>query len=145
MPQNSKPPPTSVLLIDGSKNHRADWTRQLRHCSSAYEIVEASEGKSGLDLYRSRQIDCVLLELSLPDESGFTVLGELVPHTGRPHVAVIILTQIPHRAVGELVTHAGAYPCLAKQPTSGEDLDRAIQRAIAFVEQMPKEDRYRPV
>jgi hypothetical protein len=32
----------------------------------------------------------------------------------------------------------------AKHHTSGEDLDRAIQRAVAFVGQMPKEDRVPP-
>jgi DNA-binding NarL/FixJ family response regulator len=36
-------------------------------------------GQSGLALYRSRRIDCVVLELSLPDQSGFQTLAELVP------------------------------------------------------------------
>ena len=34
---------------------------------------------------------------------------------------------------------------LGKKITSGEDLHKAIQRAIAFVGQMPKEVRYRPI
>ena len=136
---------TSVLLIDGSKNQRAYWADQLKHCSPHYEIVEASDGQSGLDLYRSRRIDCVVLELSLPDQSGFQTLEDLVPIASRPHVAVIVLTQITHRGVWELAKQNGAYACLAKKFTSGEDLDRAIQRAVAFVGQMPKEDRYRPV
>lgn len=34
--------------------------------------------------------------------------------------------------------------CFVKQHTTGEDLDKAIQRAVAFVGQMPKEYRYRP-
>jgi CheY-like chemotaxis protein len=140
MHQNTKLPTTSVLLIDGSKNHRADWIKQLRHCSPAYEIVEASEGKSGLDLYWSRQIDCVVLELSLPDQSGFTVLGELVPLPRRPQVAVIVLTQIPHRGVWELATLSGARACFYKPHTSGKDLDQAIQRAVVSVSQRLKDD-----
>jgi CheY-like chemotaxis protein len=139
-PQNSKLPTTSILLIDGSKNHRADWTKQLRRCSPAYEIVEASEGQSGLDLYRSRQIDCVVLELSLPDQSGFTVLGELVPLPKRPQVAVIVLTQIPHRGVWEMATLSGAHACFYKPHTSGKDLDQAIQRAVVSVSQRLKGD-----
>src|SRR2546423_6523167 len=83
-------PPMSVLLIDGSKNHRAYWVDQLKRCSSDYQIIEASDGQSGLALYRSRRIDCVVLELSLPDQSGFQTLVDLVPIASRPQVPVIV-------------------------------------------------------
>jgi DNA-binding NarL/FixJ family response regulator len=142
---NSELPTTSVLFIDGSKNQRAHWADQLKHCSLDYEILEASDGQSGLDLYRSRRIDCVVLELGLPDQSGLQTLVELVPIASRPRVAVIVLTQMTERGVSDLARQNGAYACFVKQHTSGEDLDRAIQRAIAFVGQMPKEDRYRPI
>ena len=145
MHPNSELPTTSVLLIDGSKDQRTHWAGQLKDCSADYEIVEAPDGQSGLALYRSRRIDCVVLELSLPDQSGFQTLVDLVPVASRPHVAVIVLTHITHRGVWELAKQNGAYACLAKKFTSGEDLDKAIQRAVAFVGQMPKEDRYRPI
>ena len=144
MSQKPDMPATAILLIDGSKDQRAYWAKELKRCSPDYEIFEASDGPSGLDIYRSRRIDCVVLELSLPDQSGFQTLVNLVPIAHRPQVAVIVLTQITHRGVWELAKQNGAYACLAKKFTSGEDLDKAIQRAVAFVAQMPKEDRYRP-
>ena len=145
MRTTSERPTTSVLLIDGSKNQRTYWADQLRRCSLDYEIVEASDGQSGMDLNQSRRIDCVVLELELPDQSGFQTLVELVPIAKRPHIAVIVLTQMTQRGVWELAKQNGAYVCLAKKFTSDEDLDRVIQRAVAFVGQMPKEDRYRPI
>ena len=39
----------------------------------------------------------------------------------------------------------GAHACFVRQFTSSDDLERAIQRAMAFVGWMPKEDRYRPI
>jgi hypothetical protein len=39
----------------------------------------------------------------------------------------------------------GAQAFFVKQFTSGDDLDKAIQRAIALVGRMPKEDRFRPI
>ena len=87
----------------------------------------------------------MVLELSLPDQSGFQTLVDLVPIASRPHVAVIVLTLMTHRGVWELAKQNGAYACLAKTFTTGDDLDKAIQRAIAFVGQMPKEDRYQPI
>ena len=135
---------TSVLLIDSSKKQRTYWADQLKRCSPDYEIVEASDAQSGLDLYRSRRIDCVVLELSLPDQEGFKTLVELVPVASRPKIAVIVLTLMTHPGVWRLAKENGAYTCLPKDYTTGEDLDKAIQRAVAFVGKMPKEDRYRP-
>src|SRR5512141_2999535 len=84
-------------------------------------------------------------ELGLPDQSGFQTLINLVPIASKPQVAVIVLTLLTDRGLWELTKQNGAYVCLAKKFTSGQDLDKSIQRAVAFVGQMPKEDRYRPL
>ena len=97
MPTNSELPITSVLFIDGSKNQRAYWVDQLKRCSLHYEFLEASDGQSGLALNRSRRIDCVVLELSLPDQSGFQTLVDLVAIASWPYVAVVVLTHMTHR------------------------------------------------
>jgi DNA-binding response OmpR family regulator len=136
---------TSVLFIDASPTQRALWTDQLTHCFRGYEILQASDAESGLKLCRSRHIDYVVLELDLPDRTGFELLVELVPLSSRPTIAVIILTQIAHPSLWALAKDNGACACLYKPHTTGEALDRAIQRAVARVGGMPKEDRHRPI
>ena len=136
-------PTTSVLLIDESNNQRSYWAEQLKHCSPDYVIVEASDGQSGLDLFRSRRIDCVVLELGLRDESGFQTLVELVPIASRAQAAVIVLTQMSHRGISELAKEYGAYACFVKRHTTGEDLDGAIRRAMTLVGQMNHPDESR--
>jgi|SRR5580765_1826553 DNA-binding NarL/FixJ family response regulator len=143
-PNSEGRPTTSVLLIDGSQRQRAYWVEQLKQTSPNYQIVEASDGQSGLDLYRSRHIDCVVLEVALPDDSGFPTLIELVPIASKPQVPVIVLTQIPYPGIWEVAKENGAYACFHKPRASGEDLDKAIQGAVAFVRQMPRENRFRP-
>jgi CheY-like chemotaxis protein len=138
-------PTTSVLLIDGNDSDRAYFATQLTDRSPHYKILEATDGEAGLALYRSRRMDCVVLALELPDQSGYKVLVDLVPIASRPNVAVIVLTNRLQRGLQEIARQNGAYACFVKQFMSGEDLDRAIQRAVAFVGQMPKEDRYRPI
>ena len=145
MMREPESPTTSVLLVDGSQDQRTYWGDQLRSCSADYEILEAADGQSGLDLYLSRRIDCVVLELELPDQSGFQLLVKLIPLVSRPTIAVIVLTTISHQSVWDLARDNGAYACFYKNHTNGEDLDRAIQRAISLVGQMPKEDRQRPI
>jgi hypothetical protein len=39
--------------------------------------------------------------------------------------------------VWELAKRYGAYACLQKKHATGQDLERAIQRAVEFVRQMP--------
>jgi DNA-binding NarL/FixJ family response regulator len=136
---------TSVLLIDESAIDRAHFVGQLKRCSPDFLIVEAANGQSGLALYRSQQIDCVVTDLVLSDRSGFEILADLVPVSNKPQVGVIVLTRIEHPAMKELAKQYGAYAYLVKQHTSGEELDHAIQQAIKFVELIPKDDRYRPI
>jgi len=142
---NSELPSTSVLLIDGFDADRIYFADQLKRCSLDYQIIEAADGQSGLEVYRSRRIDCVVLELTLPDRSGFEVLMALVPRASRSQIAVIVLTQLTHQGLWELAKNNGAYVCFVKRHTTGEDLDRAIRRAVALMGQLPKEDRYWPL
>ena len=137
--------PISVLLIDGYHSDRTYDVDQLKQCSPAYEVIEAVDGQSGLTLYRSRRIDCVIPELNLPDMSGFQALVDLNPVARRPNVAVHILTRLSSALLWELARKNGAYACFLKQYTSQDDLDRAIQHAVTLVGLIPKEDRYRPV
>ena len=141
---NPNPLGTSVLLIDANDADRTFYANELRRCSHDYRILESTSAKTGLDLYRlSPRIDCVVLEIGLHDRSGFGLLMDLLPIPSRPNVAVIVLTQVRYDGWWLLSKQIGAYASLFKPHTSGEDLDRAIQRAIAFVGLLPKEDRPR--
>ena len=106
-----------------------------------FRILYHRTSPEELTFYRSQRIDCVVVAIDLPDQSGLKVLVDLVPRASRPNVAVVILTNRLQRGLGELARRNGAYACFVKQFMSGDDLDRAIQSALAFVGQMPKEDR----
>jgi CheY-like chemotaxis protein len=135
----------SVLLIDGNHTERAFYAKGLKRSSPDYQVLEATDGHTGLDLYRrSPWIDCVVLEVSLPDRSGFALLVDLLPLPSRPNVAVIILTHLVYRGLWDLAHHNGVDACLVKKYTSGDALDKAIQRAVARVGPLRKEDRPRP-
>jgi CheY-like chemotaxis protein len=146
MSPNLERPTTSVLLIDSNANDRAFYAEGLRRCSPDYLILEATDGQSGLDLYRRSQwIDCVVMELVLPDQSGFELLVNLLPNPTRPKVAVIILTTLANRGLWESATKHGAQACFVKRYTSGEYLDKAIQCAVALVGLISNEGRHRPI
>ena len=124
--------PATILIIDDNEEDRKYWSDSLRQSPANYTVLESSNATAGLDLYRARSIDCVVLDLDMP-ESGFHVLLELIPDRHRPKVAVVVLTHLPHPNLFEMAKHNGAQACLLKQSTSQQELDDAIQQALAAV------------
>lgn len=126
---------TTVLIIDDSYNDRKYWSDALRSPSFHYSVLEASNDEEGHNILRDQKVDCVVLDFDMP-LSGFFTLVELVPDRERPKIAVIILTCLVHPVLSELTKHNGAQDWLVKQHTSAEDLDHAIQKAIASVKSL---------
>ena len=140
---NLDDPTTSVLLIDANKNDREFYADGLKRGSSDNFIFEAGDGQTGRQIYGCIRVDCVVLELVLPDQSGFGLLEHLI--ASRPNVAVLVLTLIEHPRIHSLVKQFGAHACLEKARTSPGDLGRIIHLAVAIVGEMPKEDWCRPI
>jgi DNA-binding NarL/FixJ family response regulator len=131
----SSPPaiiPATVLIIDDNEQDLKYWSDSLKRSSSSYTVLESSSAAAGLELCRSRAVDCVVLDLDMP-ESGFHVLLELIPDRHRPQVAVVVLTHLPHPNLFEMAKHNGAQACLLKQNISVHDLEQAIQQGMAAV------------
>ena len=124
--------PATVLVIDDNEDDLKQWSDSLRRASSNYNVLEASSASAALDLCGSRPVDCVVLDLDMP-ESGFHVLLQLVPDRRHPRLPIVVLTHLPHPNLFEMAKHNGAQDCLLKQSTSIQDLDRAIQQGIAAV------------
>lgn len=125
---------TTILVIDGNFQECESYVQYLRASSSPYDVVQAATGRSGLDLCARQPIDCVVLEIDLPDMSGFEVLAKLVPHASHPEIAVIVLTRLHNHFLLELAIKNGAQAALDRNMVSGELLERTILRAIARVQ-----------
>ena len=123
----------TVLFIDDDENDLKKWSALLRNYSSTYRVLEANSGEAGLDIYRSRAVDCVILDLDMPT-SGFHTLLELNLNRHRPRIAVVIFTHLPSPNLHDMAKSNGAQSCLLKQRTSSADLDQAIQGAIVTVQ-----------
>ncbi|BCA55960.1 hypothetical protein W02_31000 [Nitrospira sp. KM1] len=120
----------SVLIIDNTLKDREYYADRL---VPEYFLYMADRGKTGLECFYAHRIDCVVLELDLPDVSGFEVLIELVPVASRPAVPVIILTRLPNRMITELAVKNGAQAGLHKSETTPDQLSEAVFKAIVAV------------
>jgi len=66
--------PETILIVDDDPHVARLLARMLRSASRPYTILEANSGQRALELMQSRDIDLVLLDLYMPDLSGFSLL-----------------------------------------------------------------------
>jgi DNA-binding NarL/FixJ family response regulator len=122
----------TVLFIDDNPQDLYRWSAAIRASSKSYRVLEATNGLAGLDLFRHEKVDCVVLDLDMPQVHGFELLFDFVPNRKSSKTAVVVLTRLPYSDLHDLVKHHGAHACLVKQHTSVQDLDRAIRSAVAL-------------
>ena len=129
-PDTSKPP--TVLLIDDNCEDRTYWSASLKNPPFEFIVLEAACGESGFKLCQSQHVDCVVLDLEMPESGLFTLL-RLIPDPTRRHVPVVILTKLAQPSLIKLMKSLGAHEVLVKEYCSAENLADTIRRAIAFV------------
>ena len=112
--------PISILLIDAKHHDRESYAQRLKASSSNFEVAQAATGRAGLDLCARQPIDCVVLEIDLPDMSGFQVLEYLVWSASHPQMAVVVLTGLPNEYLLELAVKNGAQAALQKRMPSAD-------------------------
>jgi DNA-binding NarL/FixJ family response regulator len=108
-----------ILLIDAHLTDREYYTYRLRMSLPECVVVHAVTGRSALAVCKSQPIDCVVLELDLPDMSGFEVLLNLVPRAQYPEIPVIVLTRLSNHYLLEAATKNGALAALHKPCLQG--------------------------
>lgn len=78
----------SILVIEDDNAIRRGLVDALKF--SGYSVLEADNGKDGLDLAVEASIDLVLLDVLMPGMDGFEVLNRL--RAARPTLPIIMVT-----------------------------------------------------
>ncbi|MES2070673.1 MAG: response regulator [Pseudomonadota bacterium] len=122
-----------VLLVEDDIVDRMAC-RRLFSRSEDYDFAlsEAETGREGLDLIRTQELDCVLLDYHLPDMNGLEFLQAMLDQNGEASVPVMMLTGEDSAAVAAEVMRQGARDYLGKGADRHylELLPAAIQRML---------------
>ena len=89
-------------------------------------VGEAGNGRDALDLARTGEVDVMLMDLSLPDQSGVEVLGAIKARF--PDLAVLILSGFPEEHYATTLLRQGASGYLNKE-CDPEEIVKAIRTA----------------
>jgi DNA-binding NarL/FixJ family response regulator len=111
---------TTVLIVDDHTAFRSRARRMLE--ADGFEVVgEAADGASGVDAARRLEPDVVLLDLQLPDTTGFAVAEEISGDS-----AVVITSTRDSADFDALARRSGALGFVSKAELSGAALEELL-------------------
>jgi CheY-like chemotaxis protein len=109
-----------LLVIEDNAAEQLSITTLLEH--DDIEIVTAGTGAEGLDLLNEQRFDCVVLDLRLPDMSGFEVLDALRSDDSLSEIPVVVFTGRELSADEDAQLHTMARSIVVKGVESPERL-----------------------
>jgi FixJ family two-component response regulator len=119
-------PRTLIAVVDDDTSVRVALQRLLR--SAGFDVCVFDSGTRFLDSAASTVADCVVLDLHMPDVSGFDVQDRLWARASRPAVVAITGHDAPGVRARVLAQGAHAYLC---KPIDKDTLIDAVRCAIS--------------
>lgn len=115
-----------ILIVDDSALSRRTLRRILE--SAGYEVVEADDGMTALELYFLEKPSLVLLDLVMKGMYGLDVLVKL--REMDPKALVVVASADIQSSTRKLVDEAGALAFINK-PFVSEQVITAVEAALA--------------
>ena len=116
----AQPRKKRLMVVEDNEAERLGISELLGH--DDIEIVTASNGHDALDSLRQTPCDCVVLDLRLPDMSGFEVLEQLKDDAALADIPVIVFTGRELSAEEDAQLHTMARSIVVKGVESPERL-----------------------
>jgi serine phosphatase RsbU (regulator of sigma subunit) len=116
-----------VLLIEDDDDDALIVEDLLADSATDVRLRRGRTLREGLQMLPD-EVDCVLLDLRLPDAVGMEAVHRL--RQAAPWIAVIVLTGLDDERAGQLAVEVGAQDYLVKGKVDGGLLARAIHYAV---------------
>lgn len=114
-----------VAIVDDSRLARLELRQQLAHCNTIEVVGEAANVAEALTLLSKTEVDVLLLDIDLPDGTGFDILEQA---TAVP--LVIFVTAFNEYAIRSFEVNALDY---LLKPVRQERLVQALEKARKHV------------
>ena len=121
--------PLQILLVEDSLEH-AQLIRALlaEAAGPGYFMRLVGSVRRALDALSSEQVDCVLLDLSLPDARDLEAVAQV--RSTAPTIPVVVITSSADEGLALAAVREGAQDYLVKGHIDVEQLSRSIRWAV---------------
>lgn len=118
-----------ILIIEDEANIRKLISVNL--AARGYEVIEATDARQGLAILQNTLPSMVLLDIKLPDMSGWDVLKTMSEDPAYPQVPVIVITASLGSTNPDFPLHKNEnLRKVLKKPVSIQELTREIKQVL---------------
>jgi DNA-binding NarL/FixJ family response regulator len=113
-----------IAIVDDHAVVRAGLRQFFAEQPDFAVVAEAASGRQALDIVRNAEVDVVLLDISMPDQSGVDALAAI--RARAPELPVLILSGFPESHYATTLLRQGASGYLNKD-CDPEEIIRAVR------------------
>lgn len=121
-----------ILLIEDNEKNRYLVTFLLK--SRGYEVMQAVDGRSGIEMAVETSPDLILLDIQLPGMDGYAVAHELRRQDELADVPIVAVTSYAMTGDRERVLAAGCTGYIEKPINPDTFLSEIEQHMVAYDE-----------
>ncbi len=119
-----------ILIVDDSMFQRKILSDNIKE--TGCQVITAKNGEEALQKIHSEKLDCILLDLLMPDKSGIEILEDLQALDNK--TPVIVVSADVQESVRKRCLELGAFDFVNKPPKK-EQLQEVIRRALLTINQ----------
>lgn len=116
--------PFTILYVEDNPQNMRLVRKMLS--AAGYDMLEAMDGSSGLEMAQAKRPDLILMDINLPDIDGVQVTAMIKANPTLRHIPVVALTANAMFGDRERFLDAGCDGYLAK-PVSRKELLETIE------------------
>jgi len=115
-----------VLIVDDEQPIRSLVRRLL---GDMYIVLEAADGKAGVEAAQKRKPDIILMDILMPKMSGYAALRTIKTDPVTKEIPVVMLTGLGNELDKKLAKQMGADGYITK-PFSLKDIKKTIGKLL---------------
>jgi putative nucleotidyltransferase with HDIG domain len=106
-----------------------------------YEVIQAENGKKGIDVFRSERPDLILVDLRMPEMDGLEVLSVICKESPQTPIIMVSGTGILQDAIEAI--RKGAWDYVSKPIQDMAVLDHAVSRSLERAQLLRENESYK--
>ena len=124
-----------VLLVNDIPDHLIQYQRALG--KGGFRVRLARTGRDALEVVKESIPDCAVIDVRLPDMSGWDVCREMKEHVPAREMPIVVLTHDVSKSCAADSAQAGCDAWLA-HPKIAADLVRTVRRVLELETASPE-------